>query len=206
MALFPANPRDRNLVLVGLLSVALAVVYQQLHWAPENERLNTVQARIDILDSLNSIARLEYTRGSATKMQQEGDVYARELSALRRLVPTGNEVPALLASISMAARRAGLELVDVQPDGITNGNAFDTYKYKLGVTGSYHRIAAFLTNIGSLPRIVSPINVNLAPTTRTGELQPKPGEQFLDARFGVQTYVAHIAPKPAPAETGAGAP
>ena len=206
MPLLPGNPRDRNLVLVGLLAVGLSVVYQQMHWAPENQRLNAMEVRIDMLDSLNRVARLEYAKGSATKMQQEGDVYARELSVLRRLVPTENEVPALLASISTAARQAGLELVDVQPDGITTGNSFDTHKYKLGVTGPYHKIAAFLTNIGSLPRIVSPINVNLAPTTRTGELRPKPGEQMLDARFGVQTYVAHVAPKPAPTETGVGAP
>jgi type IV pilus assembly protein PilO len=206
MALVPSNPRDRNLVLVGLLAVGLAVLYQQMHWTPENDRLNAVEFRLSTLDSLNRIARLEYATGSATKMQQEGDAYARELLVLRRLVPTESEVPALLASISTAARRAGLELVDIQPDGVTNGNSFDTYKYKLGVTGPYHKIAAFLTNIGSLPRIVSPINVNLAPTARTGELRPKPGEQFLDARFGVQTYVAHVAPKPAPAENGVGAP
>src|SRR5262249_43476315 len=126
-----------------------------------------------------------------------------ELSELRRLVPTENEVPALLESISTAARRAGLALVDIQPDGITAGDLFDTYKYKLGVTGPYHKLAAFLTNIGSLPRIVSPINVNIAPTTRTAELRPKLGEQFLDARFGVQTYVAHVGPKRNPADSNA---
>jgi len=200
MALVPANPRDRNLVLVGLLSVGLVVAYQQMYWASENERLNAIEVRLGTLDSLNGIARLEYARGSVTKMQQEGDRHSRELSALRRLVPTENEVPTLLESISTAARRAGLELVDIQPDGVVKGDAFDTYRYKLGVTGPYHQVAAFLTNIGSLPRIVSPINVSLAPTTRSGELRPRVGEQFLDARFGVQTYVDRAAPKPAPAE------
>jgi type IV pilus assembly protein PilO len=117
---------------------------------------------------------------------------------LRRLVPTENEVPALLESISTAARRAGLELVDIQPDGVVNGDQFDTYKYKLGVTGPYHQVADFLTNIGSMSRIVSPINVTMSPTARTGELRQRKGEQFLDARFGVQTYVAHASPKLAP--------
>ena len=200
MALVPANPRDRNLVLVGLLSVGLVAAYQQMYWASENARLNAIEVRLDTLDSLNGIARLEYAKGSVTKMQQEGDRRSRELSALRRLVPTENEVPTLLESISTAARRAGLELVDIQPDGVVKGDAFDTYKYKLGVTGPYHQVAVFLTNIGSLSRIVSPINVSLAPTTRSGELRPRVGEQFLDARFGVQTYVARTAHKPAPAE------
>jgi type IV pilus assembly protein PilO len=200
MALLPTNPRDRNLVLVGLLAIGLAAVYHQMYWTSENRRLNAIEVRLDTLDSLNRIARLEYAKGSVTKMQQEGDGYARELSVLRRLVPTENEVPALLESISTAARRAGLELVDIQPDGVVKGESFDTYKYKLGVTGPYHQVAAFLTNIGSLSRIVSPINVSLAPMTRPGELRQKTGEQFLDARFGVQTYVARAVPRPAPGE------
>ena len=39
-----------------------------------------------------------------------------------------------------------------------NGDQFDTYKYKIGVVGPYHQVAAFLANIASLPRIVAPIN------------------------------------------------
>lgn len=204
MALIPQNSRDRNLLLIGILSVGLAAVYQQLYWTPKNEELNAIAVRLDTLDSLNRVAKLEVAKGSATKMKQEGDAYERELSVLRRLVPTENEVPALLESISTAARRAGLELVDIQPDGIINGDQFDTYKYKLGVTGPYHQVAEFLTNIGSMSRIVSPINLTLAPTARTGELRQKKGEQFLDARFGVQTYVAHASQKPTPSgKTGA---
>jgi type IV pilus assembly protein PilO len=203
MALVPSNPRDRNLLLIGILAVGLAVVYEQLYWAPKNDELNIVEFRLDTLDSLNRIAKAEVARGSATKMKLEGDAFARELSVLRRLVPTENEVPSLLESVSTAARRAGLELVDIQPDGVVNGDEFDTYKYKLGVTGPYHQVADFLTNIGSMSRIVSPINLTMSPTARTGELRPRKGEQFLDARFGVQTYVAHTSPKLATGKSGA---
>jgi type IV pilus assembly protein PilO len=203
MALVPSNPRDRNLLLIGLLAVGLAVVYQQIYWSPKNAELNVTEFRLDTLDSLNRIAKNEVAKGSATKMKLEGDAFARELSVLRRLVPTENEVPALLESISTAARRAGLELVDIQPDGVINGDQFDTYKYKLGVTGPYHQVADFLTNIGGMSRIVSPINVMMAPTARTGELRQRKGEQFLDARFGVQTYVAHTSPKLATGKSGA---
>ena len=52
----------------------------------------------------------------------------------------------------------------------------------------------------SLPRIVAPINLTLAPTVRTTlERRPQRGEVFLDAKFGVQTYVEHVA---APAAKG----
>ncbi len=203
MALLPQNPRDQKLVIVAMLAIGLAVVYQQLVWTPKNAELTKIEARLDTLDSLNKLAKLEVAKGTAAKMKVEAVAYSRELGVLRHLVPTENEVPALLESVSSAARRAGLELADVQPDGVVNGDQFDTYRYKLGVTGTYHQVAEFLANVGSLPRIVAPINLALVPTTRTGEHKPKKDEQFLDARFQIQTYVAHGSVKPASATAGA---
>jgi type IV pilus assembly protein PilO len=192
MALLPQNPRDQKLVLVALVAVGLAATYQQLVWKPKNADLQTLSARLDTLDSLNRIAQADVRRGNAAKMKQEADEFARQLAVLRRLVPTQNEVPALVESISSAARRAGLEFSDVQPDGIVSGDQFDTYRYKVAVTGPYHQVAEFVSNIGSLPRIVVPMNMQLQPTNRAGgELKPRKNEQLLDVHFQVQTYVAH---------------
>jgi type IV pilus assembly protein PilO len=208
MALLPQQPRDQKLLVLALAVIGLAVGYQQMYWTPKNQELNEIQFHLDTLDSLNKVAKADVAKGSATKMKQEADQFARELAVLRRLVPTENEVPSLLESISSAARHAGLELSDVQPDGVVNGDQFDTYRYRLGVTGPYHKVADFLSNVGQLPRIISPINLSVTPTTRTGELKPQKLEQFLDAKFQVQTYVAHTQTlKPAGESAGrAGAP
>jgi type IV pilus assembly protein PilO len=202
MAILPQNPRDQKLLVLAVLAIGLAGVYQQLVWTPKHQELVTLSMRLDTLDSLNHVAKLEVAKGNSAKMKAEAEAYGRELEVLRRLVPTENEVPALLESISSAARRSGLEISEVQPDGVVNGDQFDTYRYKLGVTGPYHQIAEFLTGVASLPRIVAPINVALTPTTRTGELRPKKNEQFLDAKFQVQTYVAHVSVKPTTAKAG----
>ena len=207
MAIFPQNSRDQKLLVLALAVVGIAVVYQQMYWAPKNEELTLLSVRLDSLDSLNKIAKADVARGSATKMKQEAEEFARELAVLRHLMPTENEVPSLLESISTAARHAGLELSDVQPDGVVNGDQFDTYRYRLGVTGPYHQVAAFLSNVGSLSRIIAPINLSVSPTNRVGELKPKKLEQFLDARFQVQTYVAHTSEKVPVVTTGkVGAP
>ena len=195
MALIPQNPRNRNLLLVAVLVGGLAAVYQQLVWSPKNAENVLLAARLDTLDSLNRIAKLEVAKGTSAKMRREADQFGAELNVLRRLVPTENEVPALLESISSAARRAGLEFSDVQPDGVVNGDQFDTYRYKLAVTGGYHEVAQFIANIGSLPRIVAPINVDMKPSNRSSaDRRPKKNEQFLDVHFGIQTYVARPLP------------
>jgi len=117
-------------------------------------------------------------------------------------VPTENEVPALLDAVSESARRVGLEFADVVPDGVVVGDQYDTYRYRIGIYGPYHKVAEFLTNIGSLPRIIAPINLSLNPTARTGERKPRKDEQFLEARMQIQTFVAHTSAK-APAGAGA---
>lgn len=192
MALLPQDPRNQKLFIMALAAVGLAAVYQQMYWTPKHEELTALEVRLDTLDSLNRAAKMEVAKGSSAKMKAEGEAYARELTVLRHLVPTTNEVPPLLESISNAARRAGLEISEVAPDGVVNGDQFDTYKYKLGVTGPYHQVAEFFANVASLPRIVSPINVTIAATSRPTEMKAKKGEQLLDAKFGVQTYVAHV--------------
>ena len=203
MAHLPQNPRDQKMVVVAMLAIGLAAVYQQLVWTPKNVELTKLEVRLDTLDSLNRIAKLEVAKGTAANMKAEAATFSRELEELRHLVPTQNEVPALLESVSTAARSAGLDLSDVQPDGVVNGDQFDTYKYRLGVTGSYHQVGEFLSNVGSLSRIVAPINLSLLTTTgRSPEHKPKKGEQLLDAHFQIQTYVAHASAKPESVKAG----
>jgi type IV pilus assembly protein PilO len=113
---------------------------------------------------------------------------------LRQVVPTTNEVPALLENVSTAARRVGLDLSSVEPMPVLVGDQFDTYRYKLSVTGGYHAIASFLTNVGSLNRIIAPVALTLKPLSPQDQKKiriQKKGESLLDSDFQIQTYIAH---------------
>jgi Tfp pilus assembly protein PilO len=55
--------------------------------------------------------------------------------------------------------------------------------------GDYHQIGTLLTNIGSLQRIVAPINLTLAPVAIQGAAK-RARTQAVEARFEIQTYVA----------------
>jgi type IV pilus assembly protein PilO len=116
---------------------------------------------------------------------------------MRQLVPTSNEVPALLEQVSTAARRVGLDLAGVEPEPVVAGDQFDTYRYKISVTGDYHALGAFMANVGSLTRIVAPMNVQLkpqvAPPAAPGTAPRRGTRQLLDSEFQIQTYVARAA-------------
>jgi type IV pilus assembly protein PilO len=150
---------------------------------------------------MNQRAKSELAQGKTQEVKAEAERYAGDLEVMRRLVPTGNEVPALLEQVSTAARRVGLDIADVQPLPLLQGDQYDAYKYRLSVRGDYHEIAVLLANIGSLQRIVAPINLTLAPSQQNAAAQRASRKQPVEARFEIQTYVARTAPTTAKGAT-----
>lgn len=196
MALLPEKQRDQILLIVIVLAVAAVVGYYMYLYQDKAQQIASIESHVASLDSSNAKAKSDVKRGVVEKLKQEAALYERDLITLRQLVPTSNEVPSLLEQVSTAARRAGLELSDVAPEGVQPGDQFDTYKYKIGVTGGYHAVAEFLTNVGTLQRIVAPMNLKLTPTNGKGERRPKRDESLLDAQLDIQTYVSHGGPMP----------
>jgi type IV pilus assembly protein PilO len=200
MALLPTRQRDQILLIVIVLSLGAIAGYFMYMYGDKAQQITTLETHVDALETTNTKIKADIKSGAFERARKEAQRFERDLVLLNRLVPSTNEVPALLDQVSTAARRAGLELQDVAPAGPQPGEEFDTYKYKLGVTGGYHEIAQFLTNIASLDRIVAPMNLSLLVTNGRGEKKAKAGESLLDAHFEIQTYVAHGAPQPTVAQ------
>jgi type IV pilus assembly protein PilO len=197
MAFLPKTQRDQAMVLVCLVAVALGALYYMYVWKPKRTELVALTARVDSLELANSRARTEIAKGTADQLQAQAEQYARDLEVMRTLVPTGNELPALLEQVSTSARRAGLDLSAVEPQPVVEGEQFDTYRYKIAVTGGFHALGEFLSNVGSLTRIVAPTNLTLVPAANAAmsavKLRPV-GSAAIDSKFEILTYVIRAAP------------
>ena len=195
MAIFNTS-RDKTMAGITVFALALGYAFYTYLWSPKQEELDATQARVDTLLVSNQRAKSELAQGKTAELRAEADRYAQDLDVMRRLVPTGNEVPALLEQVSTAARRVGLDISDVQPEPQLAGDQYDAYKYRLSVRGNYHQIGDLLANVGSLQRIVAPINLTLVPTTPDPRAK-RTRVQPVEARFEIQTYVARTVTPPA---------
>jgi type IV pilus assembly protein PilO len=168
---------------------------------PKREQIASIEQHVDALDLKNNQAKADLANGSVAKMKAQAVEYEASLKVLQQLVPTTNEVPALLENVSTAARRVGLDLASVEPMPVIVGEQFDTYRYKVSVKGGYHALAGFLTNVGSLNRIVAPVALDVKQQSAADKKQarPKEGEATLDTDFQIQTYIAHTATSPSDA-------
>lgn len=186
------SKRDTHMAALIVAAIALGGAYYNYVYSPKNAELATIETRLTSLDQQNNRAKQELARGGAEEMRAQARIFEENLRVMRQLVPLANEVPALLEQVSTAARRVGLDVAQVQPQPVIVGEEFDTYRYSMGVAGSYHQVAEFLTNIGNLTRIVEPIKLEMKEMTnaQAARSRQRPGVAALDVAFDIQTYVA----------------
>ena len=185
------TPRDRNILIVGVLALVGVGAYIYFAWMPAQDTLATLEASVMHLDSSNVKAKKLLAKGKLDDLRAETKRSEQSLELMRQLVPTGNEVPALLDQVSTAAKAAGLEVAIVKPEVVYQGSDFDTYRYTISVVGNFHSTASFLSAVGSLTRIMAPVNVqidiNNSPAKNRANAK---GGSLLNTTFELQTYVA----------------
>jgi len=188
--------REQTWVGIGVGAVLLLGAYWYFLYKPKSAEMAVTQAHVDSLDKKNQQAKADIAQGSLQKLKAQTAEYEQSLKVMRQLVPRSNEVPALLEDISTAARRVGLDLATVEPMPVLPGEQFDTYRYKLAVIGGYHPVGQFLSNVGSLNRIIAPVTmaIKLHPIADKTKARVKKGESLVDTEFQVQTYVARSTP------------
>jgi type IV pilus assembly protein PilO len=194
MAGLPTNQRDQIMLLVAVGGFLGAVAYWNWVYSPADVELDTKRQHIEKLDISNQRAKAVMARGSVEKLQAESKLLEGNLDLMRTLIPAGNEVPALLDQILGAARRTGLEFSNFAPQATVPGESFDTYRFKMSMQGSYHQIGELLTAIGSLRRVIVPVNVALSVSTTVAARANRPEERILTANFDIQTYVVRVKP------------
>lgn len=191
----PKTQREQAMVLIALLGFAAAGGYYFMAYSPKSAELATRSAYVDTLEESMSLMKVQ-TGGSVTsELKAQIEEYGANLQLMRQLIPTSNEVPAMFDQVSTSARRAGLDIGKVEPLGPESSTQFnfEAYRYKFTVTGAYHDIAEFLTNVGSLQRIMVPLNVQMQAVNQTG---PKPDpKRAVTTVFELHTYVTKAGPK-----------
>ena len=101
-----------------------------------------------------------------------------------------------------AARRAGLDVGGVTPEAVIPGEKYDTYRYTVTIIGGYHQFGEFLANVGSLARVVAPVNFSIVSNAPGRAQKIKTSEKdALASTITLQTYVERTLPaKPAAAK------
>ena len=86
-----------------------------------------------------------------------------QFNIVMKALPEKEEIPALLAGISQAARDAGLDITSFEPNAEKSKEFYAEVPISIRVSGGYHNVAMFFDKISNLPRIVTIDAANMVP-------------------------------------------
>ena len=91
-------------------------------------------------------------------------------AAMRRQLPDSNEIANLLVEITQAGLGRGLEFKLFQPGEPKPSGFYAELPINIEVTGTYHQLAEFASDVAAFPRIVTLHNITLTPLGKDSDL------------------------------------
>ena len=147
-------------LLVLLMSIIIVGYF--FDWQAQWEALDRAQAEEETLKQSYLIKKRSAVHLDALRQQQ--NEIEQSLSALLKQLPDKSEMEALLVDINQAGLGRGLQFELFKP--ATNETIKEFYAelpVTIRVTGSYHDIGAFASDVSHLPRIVTLNDISIKP-------------------------------------------
>jgi type IV pilus assembly protein PilO len=192
MGLLPSDPQKQRQMMFAMIPVVGLAAYWYLMHGARTQEIAALTEHVEQLETKNAAAKALAKR-SGPELKKKLAMYEAHITRLEELIPRSEEVPELLHTLSMRAEEAGVELALMRPQAEVPGEFYTRQVYDMSVYGPYAGVGRFLAAVGSLPRIVTPIDLKVEARKETD----RSGAQRLEASFQIQTYVVPAA-RPAP--------
>ena len=160
------------LVKLGVLVIILVAIVAAswyFDWQDQLDRIDSeARKEVGLRDTFKK-KKLEAINLPAYQKQLE-DI-EKSFGALLKQLPGKSEMDALLTDINQAGLGRGLQFELFKPAaGETRRDFYAELPIAIRITGNYHDIGAFASDIGKLSRIVTLNDIALTPTGKGGQL------------------------------------
>lgn len=188
------DPRDRNILLIGILAIVVIVVgYYFLllsplrsQYAERQQERSSKQVQLSQLQK--SVSQLQQVKKNSPTIQ-------RELLELQKRLPNQPEIPTLVVQIQGIARASGVTQLSIQPgtpEPPPGGGDFSRIPITMTFQGTYEQMQNFLLRARNLARLITINQVTYQPASgaTSGTTSVQPGlERVLQVQIQAEIYV-----------------
>jgi type IV pilus assembly protein PilO len=154
-------PLATKLVALALLCAAIVAAGWWFDWRGGLASLNVSQQKETELRGVFTTKKNQAINLEAYK-KQLADI-EQAFGALLKQLPNKREMDALITDVNQAGLGRGLQFELFKPSGETVTEFYAETPILVKVTGGYHDIAAFVSDVSKLSRIVTMQNIALVP-------------------------------------------
>lgn len=154
-------PLPTKLATLGLLCLAIIAAGWWFDWRGGMEQLDAAKQKETELRGVFSTKKNQAINLDAYK-KQLADI-EQAFGALLKQLPNKQEMDALITDVNQAGLGRGLQFDLFKPDAETVSEFYAETPIKVKVTGGYHDIAAFVSDVSKLSRIVTLQDIAMEP-------------------------------------------
>lgn len=152
-------------VQISLLAIVFSAILAAGHfyfWSPQLEDLDAGRAQEEQLKEEFKVKKAKAINLDAYRQQlleiQES------FGALLKQLPNKSEMETLLTEINQAGVSSGLQFELFRPGAEIKTNEFAEMPIAIKISGNFHDLAAFVSNVAQLSRIVTVNDIKLTPS------------------------------------------
>ncbi|MBN8779364.1 MULTISPECIES: type 4a pilus biogenesis protein PilO [unclassified Thiobacillus] len=154
-------PLPTKLVALAFLCVVIVLAGWWFDWRGGMETLDTAKQKETELRSVFTTKKNQAINLDAYK-KQLADI-EQAFGALLKQLPNKQEMDALITDVNQAGLGRGLQFDLFRPQAETVSEFYAETPIQVKVTGGYHDIAAFVSDVSKLPRIVTLQDISMQP-------------------------------------------
>ncbi len=155
-AQWPIFPR--MMCALGVVVAVMAVGWY-FYWSTQLEDLDRAAAEeVSLKEAYKSKTQQAVNLEGLRKQKEQVNEY---VAALEKQLPSKAEMDALLSDINQAGLGRGLQFQLFKPGQVVVRDYYAELPIDIKITGTYHDIGAFTSDIANLPRIVTLNKLNL---------------------------------------------
>lgn len=159
-------PLPMRVIVLVVLFVAIQVGGYVLLISDQRDQYAQLQDKETKLKSEFESKALEAANLDVYKKQQ--DDMQKSFGTMLRQLPGQTEIPSLLQDISQAAQVDGLKEDLFRPGNEAPKDFYAEKPIDLTLEGGYHEFGKFVSDVATLPRIVTLHNINIRPANGSG--------------------------------------
>ena len=148
---------QQNIIFMVLILGGMLFVYVRLLMTPLNQKYSETRTRLEQTES--KLAEMRQRALALPRLQADMKYLEAEVADLEKLLPKEKEVPGLLRTVTKAALSQGIRIVQFNPGAVVSQTNYSELPYQMTVSGNYHSVARFLTDIGQSSRLLSTKNI-----------------------------------------------
>ncbi|MCU0811203.1 MAG: type 4a pilus biogenesis protein PilO [Thiobacillaceae bacterium] len=159
-------PLHTKIVALALLFIAIVAAGWWFDWRGGMETLDAAQKKEEELRSTFTVKKNQAINLEAYK-KQLADIQ-QAFGALLKQLPNKQEMDALITDVNQAGLGRGLQFELFRPQGETATEFYAETPISVKVTGGYHDVAAFVSDVSKLSRIVTIHDIAMQPSKEGG--------------------------------------